>query len=342
MAKIAERRLAAAVHRGLVVFLVGVPANSELRRALRLRILVPLALALSLGLPCVAQAQSTVTVNPTQGPPGTQVTITGAGWNPFYFPAPIQFWEEANGVVTYEADVGSATSSDPGCAPTANPDTGVACSFAVRVTVPSNAPAGVTGTLVDGAFPISERFVVAPADDDCCTAADFNVTKTPPTPTPKPKPKTISPKQLGTIGGVLLTLVNDWDDYCTLRPINACTPWKTRAVGKVLRWLEKLGKVISVINLGKVGEAEVAVGQDAADLSKDCRSRAGTKCPIKDYKSWPATARQALPRLYSDLTALRQSVIDMVDSFSPVPFAVPGFFDKYFPVTPCHVCSQSP
>ncbi len=296
---------------------------------------IALVLALMFALPCAAQAQSSVTASPAQGPPGTKVTLTGAQWDPYWFPAPIEFWEVANGTVLYEADnLGSATSSNPGCAPTVDPDTGALCDFSVQVTVPAGAPTDVTGELVDGAFPIAEMFVVAPADQDCCTAASFDVTSAPaPEPT---RAKPIPARALRTLSGILLTLAGDWNAYCTVRPASsACTPWKNRAVARVFDWLDKLGKVIAVIDTAKVLGPEVLVGHDLAVLSNDCQH---SRCPLKHYKRWPASAKRALSALYGAVNALRQAVIDMVDSFSPVPLAVPAFFDRYFPIAPCRVC----
>ena len=58
----------------------------------RLRVLIPLALVFALTLPGVGQAQvgsNQVTVSPTQGPPGSHVTVSGTGWVQTAFPMPI-------------------------------------------------------------------------------------------------------------------------------------------------------------------------------------------------------------------------------------------------------------
>jgi hypothetical protein len=123
-----------------------------------------------------AQIKPTLTIAPTQGPPGTQVTLTGTGWDPSLFPAPIQFREEADRHLLYSADLGVVPSSATVCA---NDSDGItSCNFTVQATVPSDAPAGVGGTFLWGLFPVVESVVVGPSDatDDGPLQAQFNVT----------------------------------------------------------------------------------------------------------------------------------------------------------------------
>jgi len=100
---------------------------------MRLRILILLALALSLVLPSVAQAQfGSLSVSPTQGPPGTRVTITGTGWDSTIIDhLPIDMLAPVNGPYTYNKEVALI---EKVCTDT--------CGFSTVVTVPSDAAPG--------------------------------------------------------------------------------------------------------------------------------------------------------------------------------------------------------
>jgi hypothetical protein len=145
----------------------------------------------------------TLTVSPTQGPPGTQVTLTGTGWDPrvlsnggpassglpviYEAPRPTSSGLAGTGACSpqcYGKQVASTSTGSPGCDP---------CDFTVTTTVPSDAPLG------PGAFQVGTA--AGPVGQE----ADFTVTQ--PTASslssaPKPSaPKPSAPKPSATNPG---------------------------------------------------------------------------------------------------------------------------------------------
>jgi hypothetical protein len=113
-------------------------------------------------------------ISPTQGPPGSQVTITGTGWDPrllsnggaasgfpiiYEAPRPTTSGLAGTGACSphcYGKQVASTSTGSPGCDP---------CNFTVTTTVPSDAPLG------PGAFQVGT------AAGPVGQAADFTVTQ---------------------------------------------------------------------------------------------------------------------------------------------------------------------
>jgi hypothetical protein len=171
------------------------------RRVLSLLALFTAA-ALTLALSASAQAHAyapalstsypdTLAVSPTQAPPGSQVTLTGTGWDPgllsnggpassglpiiYVAPRPTSSGLGGTGACSphcYGKQVASTSTGSPGCDP---------CDFTITTTVPSDAPLGL------GAFQVGT------AAGPVGQAADFTVTQpnvgVPAAPTPaRPTP----------------------------------------------------------------------------------------------------------------------------------------------------------
>ena len=91
-----------------------------------------LILALSAAIAQARDYHPTLTVSPTHGPPGSQVTLTARGFDPRMVNRPIYFQSQSSGS-GYVKEVSSGVHGAPGCDP---------CGYTIQVNVPGDAPRG--------------------------------------------------------------------------------------------------------------------------------------------------------------------------------------------------------